>query len=81
MPLGKPEDFGTEKDGSPSEDYCVYCYKEGAFLQDCTMDEMIDHCVQFLGEFNKDSEKPFSKEEAVAQMKAFFPHLKRWAKS
>ncbi len=81
MPLGKPEDFGTEKDGSPSEDYCVYCYKEGAFLQDCTMDEMIDHCVQFLGEFNKDSGKPFSKEEAVAQMKAFFPRLKRWAKS
>ena len=45
MPLTKTEDFGTEKDGKLSEDYCVYCYKDGAFTADCTMEEMIDFCA------------------------------------
>ena len=81
MPMTSVDQFGTEKDGSTSPDFCVYCYKEGAFTEDVTMDEMIDHCVQYLDEFNKDSEKKFTKEEAIAQMKEFFPHLKRWKKN
>ena len=28
----------------------MYCYKDGQFLQDCTMDEMIEHCAQFVGQ-------------------------------
>ena len=48
------------------------------FLQDCTMNEMIDHCLQFLDEFNKDMEHPYTKEEARAEMQQFFPMLKRW---
>lgn len=81
MPLNAPESFGTNKDGSQNNDYCCYCYKSGAFLQDCTMDEMIEHCAQFVQEFNKDSNTNFSKEEAIAQMQQFFPTLKRWAKA
>ena len=46
---------------------------------DCTMDQMIDHCVQFVDEFNKDADLHYTKEEAVANMKLFFPTLKRWA--
>ena len=80
MPLASAEQFGTEADGSQSTDYCAYCYKDGKFLQDCTMDEMIEHCAQFVEEFNKDSEKKVTREEAIAQMKEFFPHLKRWKK-
>ena len=30
MPLDKPEDKGTEADGSLSGDYCHYCYQNGA---------------------------------------------------
>jgi hypothetical protein len=33
--------LGTNADGSKNEDYCMYCYKDGKFLQDCTMEEMI----------------------------------------
>ena len=62
-----------------NEEYCCYCYKDGAFTMDCTMDQMIDHCVQFVDEFNKDADFHYTKEEAVANMKLFFPTLKRWA--
>jgi general stress protein 26 len=41
MPLS-PEVLGTNADGRKNEDYCMYCYKNGKFLQDCTMEEMID---------------------------------------
>ena len=54
MPLTE-ELLGTNADGTRNEDYCIYCYKDGKFLQDCTMDEMIEHCAQFVGEVNKGS--------------------------
>lgn len=72
---------GTNKDKSLSNDYCVYCYQEGEFTQDLTMDEMIEHCSQFVDEFNKDAEKKVTIEESVEQMKQFFPTLKRWSKA
>ena len=80
MPL-TDEVLGTNADGSKNEEYCMYCYKDGKFTQDCTMDEMIEQCAQFVGDFNKDSGQQLSKEEAIGQMKMYFPHLKRWRKS
>ena len=32
MPLEKPEDFGTNADGSRNKDYCCFCYENGAFF-------------------------------------------------
>lgn len=78
MPLTSDEVCGTNADGSLSVDYCTYCYQQGKFAQDCTMDEMIEHCAQFVEEFNKDSEQKVTKEEAIAMMKQEFPKLKRW---
>lgn len=78
MPLTAPEHFGTNKDGSRNEDYCAYCYSKGDFTEDLTMDEMIEHCAQFVDEFNKDNELSLTKEQAISQMKEFFPQLKRW---
>ena len=78
MPLTSNEVCGTNADGSLSADYCTYCYQNGKFTQDCTMDEMIEHCAQFVEEFNKDSEQKVTKEEAIAMMKQEFPKLKRW---
>ena len=40
IPMTKPEDFGTETDGSPNRDYCCYCYSEGALREDVTMEEL-----------------------------------------
>ena len=77
MPL-TDEILGTNADGNKNEDYCQYCYKDGKFLQDCTMDEMIEHCAQFIGAVNKGLEKPITKEEYIGMMKSYFPQLKRW---
>jgi len=78
MPLTKHEDCGTNADGSINYDYCQYCYKDGKFVQECTMDEMIDHCSQFVDEVNKHMPEPMTKEEYKAMMQGFFPMLKRW---
>ena len=80
MPL-TDEVLGTNADGSKNEEYCMYCYKDGKFTQECTMEEMIEHCAQFVGDFNKDSGMQLTREEAIGQMKMYFPHLKRWRKS
>ncbi len=80
MPLTRIEDFGTNADGSTNFDYCQYCYKDGKFLQDCTMDEMIEHCARFVDEVNKQMPKPMTKEEYKQMMRDFFPMLKRWKK-
>ena len=53
MPLTRVEDCGTNADGSTNFDYCQYCFKYGHFLQDLTMDQMIDHCAQFVDEVNE----------------------------
>ncbi len=73
--------LGTNVDGSKNEEYCMYCYREGKFLQDCTMDEMIEHCAQFVGAFNEGNGTHISREEYIGQMKMYFPHLKRWRKA
>lgn len=77
MPLTDDASRGTEKDGSKSEDYCVYCYKDGAFLGDCTMEQMIDSCVEPCLEEHVYPDAATAK----AEMMAFFPTLKRWKKA
>ena len=77
MPL-TDENLGTNADGSKNEDYCTYCYKDGKFTQDCTMDEMIDFCAQFVDEVNKSMPKPMTRDEYKDMMRQYFPMLKRW---
>lgn len=79
MPLTE-DVLGTNADGSKNEDYCMYCYKYGQFLQDCTMEEMIEHCSQFVDEVNKNIPVPMTKEQYKQMMQQYFPMLKRWKK-
>lgn len=81
MPLNKDEDFGLNADHSRNDEYCHYCFADGKFTQDLTMNQMIEHCANFVDEFNKDSEVKYTKDEAIAQMKLYFPTLKRWVNS
>lgn len=74
MPLTAPEQYGTQADGSPSEDYCSYCYKNGQFTGEMTMDEMIDFCTPMMVKGNPG----MTEEQAREQMHQFFPMLKRW---
>lgn len=76
MPLDRPEDQGTEADGSLSPDYCRYCYQDGAFTApDATMEDMI----AFNLKFNAENGFPLGpQEEAERNMRSWFPTLKRW---
>ncbi len=74
MPLS-PGMYGTEEDGSESKDYCKFCYKDGKFTSDITMEEMIDFCVPKTAEATGMSE-----DEARKMSEELFPKLKRWNK-
>lgn len=56
----------------------AYCYKEGKFTQDFSMEEMIEHCARFTDEINRQTGRTLTPEQAKEQMRQFFPHLKRW---
>jgi heterodisulfide reductase subunit C len=76
MPMGPTDEmYGTEKDGTKSSDYCEYCYQDGAFTSECTMQEMIDFCVKPMLE----NVPGMTEAQARAIMEEHFPHLKRWA--
>lgn len=77
MPL-TDENKGTNADNSRSEDYCMYCYKEGTFTQDFNMNQMIEFCAQFTDQMNQATGWNLTPEQAKEQMRQFFPHLKRW---
>lgn len=78
MPMTVTEEFGKNENGSRNEDYCCYCFQDGKFTQNYTLDEMIEHCAQFTEEFNKGNGTTYTKAEAIEEMKKFFPQLKRW---
>lgn len=75
MPLAVAHDFGTNADGSRNEDFCTYCYKEGAFMfPDATVASMVEVCVPHVV-----SGQGISEQEARSMLSKFIPTLKRWA--
>ncbi len=73
MPLTE-EVYGTNENGSLNEKYCKYCYKDGHFTSDISMEEMIDFCVPIMVK-----EVPgLTAENARKQMEEYFPKLERW---
>lgn len=47
MPIVKDEQFGTNKAGSINYDYCIYCFKNGEFIDKVSMEQYIEMNVQF----------------------------------
>lgn len=71
MPLSD-DLLAREADGTFNEKYCKWCWEDGRFLQDCTMDEMIEHCIQYM---------PLGQSEPEAcraYMHSLLPTLERW---
>jgi len=75
MPMTE-ELFGTNADGSKNEDYCMYCFKDGEFTSDMTMEEMMNFCIEKMVEVHPEIDR----DEASKMMNEVFPQLKRWAK-
>ena len=78
MPLCNEEVYGTNADGSKTEEYCIWCFKNGGYVQNLTMDEAIEQNLKFLDEFNGAGGTNFTPEQAREEMRKFFPQLKRW---
>ena len=78
MPMSKPEEFGTEANGSPSQMYCCYCYQNGAFEGgDTSLEEMIEVCAGIALE----SGEAKTLDEAKAYLQEELPKLARWKKA
>ncbi|MDQ0494703.1 zinc ribbon domain-containing protein [Paenibacillus brasilensis] len=76
MPLEHEDQYGTDAQHGETDEYCKYCYKEGAFVQpDLTMEEMIQQCVPIL------VEEGMQAEEATSMLRNHLPNLKRWRTS
>lgn len=73
MPMNE-DVLGTNEDGTLNEDYCIYCYKDGKFIDNITMEEYIEICSKY-GE-----QAGMTNEEMKEYCTKVFPTLKRWKK-
>ena len=78
MNMDRIEDFGTNADKTPNDDYCVYCFKDGSFTNNYTIEEMVENNLEYLEEYNKQAGTQYSEDEARKQMTELLHMLKRW---
>lgn len=76
MPMADGSDlFGSNADGSTNEEYCKYCFENGAFgSPDETLEQMIESCIPFMVEEGMEAS------QARAILESTLPSLKRWQK-
>lgn len=67
------DDCGTEAGGAQSEHYCKWCYEQGKYTYETTMEAMIEDCAPRLA-----ASQGMSLDEAVSLMGAILPNLERW---
>ncbi|MCL1904014.1 MAG: zinc ribbon domain-containing protein [Oscillospiraceae bacterium] len=73
MPMGiTDEHYGTETDGKKSDDYCSYCYMDGKFKKEITLNEMLDIAVGFA------VDDTVTENQARRRLEKLMPTLKRW---
>ena len=77
MPL-TDDILGSNADGSKNDEYCIYCYKDGAFTGNFTMEEMVEYCSMFVEQYNKNTGKHITCCEYKEVLRQFYPTLKRW---
>jgi transcriptional regulator with XRE-family HTH domain len=63
--------IGRDKDGTPNEQYCKWCYADGTYTYS-DMDNLIDVCVPHM------VAEGFTEEQARAYMKQMLPTLDYW---
>ena len=63
--------ISRDKDGTPNEDYCKWCYADGEYTYS-DMDTLIDVCVPLM------VKEGFSEDQARAYMKENLPKLDYW---
>ena len=74
MPMNDESVYGTNADGTKNLDYCVYCYKNGKFVDDVSMEKYIEMMIPFSAQAGMTPEQMRNYCETI------FPTLKRWKK-
>ena len=72
MPMHEENQFGTR-----NEKYCCYCFQDGHFVGNSTMEEMAKFCAKFEVEGGRAK----TLEEAEKMLLEYFATLERWRKS
>ena len=72
MPLSQKDYIGTNSDGSPNNDYCIFCFKDGAFINNVRLDEFIANSLQFASQIG------MTEDEMREYCNKTLPTLKRW---
>ena len=76
MSLTEEKYYGTNNDGSKNEDYCIFCFKDGDFTYEITMNEMVDKGIDFLKRFGGLNDK--NREGIREILNIMYSGLKRW---
>ena len=63
--------IGRDRDGTPNEDYCQWCYADGTYTYS-DMDTLIDVCIPHM------VKQGFSEGQARSYMKQVLPKLDYW---
>jgi len=64
--------FGTNADGTKNPDFCIYCYKNGEFIDCVSMTEYIKKMVVFA------TQAGMTEQQMRNHCETVFPTLKRW---
>lgn len=70
MPL-EDEIIGKDRDGTPNEHYCKWCYADGTYTYN-NMDELINVCIPHM------VSESFSEDQARSYLKQMLPQLDYW---
>lgn len=71
--MAKPEDSGTNSDGSQNQDYYRYCYQQGNFTAEMNLQEFIEKQVKIAVE-----KLGMNEVDALKMAKSTLSKLKRW---
>lgn len=75
MPFFTDKDHAVNPDGTPSQDWCADCVKDGEFMPyRSTMEGVIETCAPYMVESGSFA----NLDEAVSLLGAVLPQLKRW---
>ncbi len=75
MPISSVDKLGKNNDGSINQDYCKYCYDNGEFIDNVSMEKYIEMCSQF------GAQAGMTNDEMKEFCTKLFPTLKRWKKN
>jgi len=68
------QNLGTDADGTPVSEYCMFCYQNGSFTKpEQTVDEMVQSSIDFMT-----ANLGFEREQATQMSNDVIRKLKRW---